>query len=252
MKKIMGSFLIALLLLTFGATSFAAEPKGWKFELMPYLWYVGVEGDVTVNGEEYDFDRSASDVFDAAEFAGSFLGVIQYNRFLFWHQFDYMSLSTDELDAKDQPARVDFDSDVMINETAVGYQIDGFYEGQTFDLMVGVRILNMENDLDVHGFGKRSKSYDLVDPMFVVRPCIPILPSMIKGLVFNPTLAIGGGGDSELVYELFPQIQYKFTDTIAMRLGYRTVGYKFEGDNNEDNELNVRFSGLTVGVGVLF
>jgi hypothetical protein len=30
------------------------------------------------------------------------------------------------------------------------------------------------------------------------------------------------------------------------------VGYKFVGDDNEDNELNVRLAGLTAGLGVKF
>jgi hypothetical protein len=65
-------------------------------------------------------------------------------------------------------------------------------------------------------------------------------------------VAIGGGGDSDLVYELEPQFQYQITPNVVARLGYRTVGYKFKGDHNSDNELNIRLSGLIAGVGVTF
>ena len=75
---------------------------------------------------------------------------------------------------------------------------------------------------------------------------------MINGVRFNPTLAIGGGGGSELVYELQPQLQYQITDHVAARLGYRRVGYKIKGDNNDANELNVALAGVIVGVGVTF
>ena len=51
------------------------------------------------------------------------------------------------------------------------------------------------------------------------------------------------------MYELFPQFQYQVTDHAAVRLGYRTVGYKFE---DGDNELNINLAGLIVGLGLTF
>jgi hypothetical protein len=76
-----------------------------------------------------------------------------------------------------------------------------------------------------------------------------VFPSKIDGLRFNPVLGIGAG-DSDLAYELFPQFQYRINESMAARLGYRTVGWKFEGDN--DNELNVNLAGLIVGLGWVY
>lgn len=250
MKKRIMSVIVAAAMLAAGSTAYA-EPKGWSFEIMPYAWFAGIEGDIKVNGQKIDFDKDAEDLFDAVEVGGSLLGVVQYNRFLFWGQVDYFELSTDELDVEDRPQRGSLDSDMLLAEGAVGYQLDGFAPGQTFDLLVGVRHLDVENDLEVFGVGKFSRDSDATDPILVVRPSIPIFPSKIKGLRFNPTLAIGGGGDSEVTWELFPQIQYHFTKNIAMRVGYRTVGYEFDGDGN-DNELDFRLAGLIVGIGGTF
>lgn len=251
MKKLV-TCLVAAVLVMAASAGYAAEPQGLKVELTPYVWFAGIEGDVTVNGQTADFDKSASDLFDALDVGGSLLGIVQYNRFLVWGQVDYFSLSTDELDVQDRPAGGSLDSKMTLGEVAVGYQVDGWMEGQTFDLLVGARFLHMDNELEVYGAGTRSKTNDLADPIFVVRPSILIFPSKIQGLRFNPTLAIGGGGDSDLVYEMQPQIQYDFNDRISARFGYRRVGYKFKGDNNEDNELNVALAGLILGVGVKF
>jgi hypothetical protein len=226
-------------------------PDGWKFEITPYLWAAGMEGDVTINGQKADFEKSFSDIVDAVEIGGSLLGVIQYDRFLLWGQADYFELDTDEMDIEDRPQGGRLECEQTLLELAAGYQIDGWMEGQTFDILVGVRSLSMDTDLTVEGHGTRSKEFDVVDPIFVVRPSIPMFPSKIDGLRFNPTLAIGGGGDADLVYELFPQIQYQVNENMAARLGYRTVGYKFKGDNN-DNELNFNLAGLIVGLGVTF
>jgi opacity protein-like surface antigen len=251
MKKLMiGMMAVALLMVASG--SYAADPKGLQVELTPYGWLAGLEGDITVNGQTAEFEKSASDLMEGLDVGGSLLAIVQYNRFLLWGQVDYFSLSTDELDVEDQPVGGSLDSKMTLGEVAVGYQIDGWAENQTFDFLLGVRTLNMEVDLEVYGEGIHSKTTELVDPILVIRPSFPLFPSKIKGLRFNPTLAIGGGGDSDLVYELQPQIQYDFNDNISARFGYRRVGYKFKGEENEDNELNISLAGLIVGLGIKF
>ena len=252
MKTKVMTAIAAGLVLASGLAAAAAEPQGWQFELTPYLWAAGLEGDVTINGQEAEFEKKFSDIVDAVDIGGSLLGVAQYNRFLLWGQVDYFSLSSDKMDVEDQPEQGRLDSKLLLGEVAVGYQIDGWSEGQTFDILVGARMLSTELDLELNDGRTASKDNDLVDPILVLRPSIPIFPSKIDGLRFNPTLAIGGGGDSDLVYELFPQIQYQITDHAAVRLGYRTVGYKFKGDENEDNELNINLAGLIIGLGVTF
>ncbi|MGE0085672.1 MAG: hypothetical protein AB7S75_14780 [Desulfococcaceae bacterium] len=247
MKKTGMTVMVVFAVLALCAASFAAE-----VEITPYIWFPGVDGDITINGQDADFDASAGDVFDTADVCGSLLGVVQFNRFLIWGQVDFFSWDTDELDMEDRPQGGSLEMEMLLGEVAAGFQVDGWMEGMTFDILGGVRFLSMENDLEVYGEGTYSKDYDLVDPILVIRPSIPLFPSTIRGLRFNPTFAVGGGGDSELVYEFFPQIQYQFTENFAARMGYRTIGYDFEGENNDDNELNIRMSGMIFGLGLMF
>lgn len=251
MKKTGICAVAGALLMVAAVAAMAAEPQGWKFEVTPYAWLAGLEGDVTVNGNKVDFDKSFTDLFDATEIGGSVRLGAEYNRFLVGALVDYFSLSTDELDVEDQPQRASLDTKMLLTEAAVGYRVDGWAEGQSFGLMVGVRNLHTENDLSVVGKGDFSKDNDVTDGMFYVLPSIPVLPSKIDGLRFNPVLGIGAG-DSDLAYEVFPQFQYQITDNVAARLGYRTVGWKFKGEKNDDNELNVRLAGLIAGVGLTF
>ncbi|MDD2600306.1 MAG: hypothetical protein PHO37_13950 [Kiritimatiellae bacterium] len=235
-----------------GTAALAEGPQGWKFEIAPYAWLSGIEGDAKVRGHRVDFDKSFSDIIDYVEMAGSLHTVIQYDRYLLWAQMDYFSMSTDKLDVNDQPRAGSLDSKMLFGQWALGYQLDGWMEGQTFDLLAGVRTLSVRNDLRLRGRVRRtfSKDNDLVDPVIVVRCGTPILPSKIKGLSFDPIFGIGAGGDSDLVYELFPQLQYQITELIDVRLGYRVVGYRFKG--RKDNELNVNLVGVIAGVGVTF
>lgn len=245
--------MVAMLVMMTASGGHAADPQGWKFELTPYAWLAGLSGDLTVQGHKVEFDKSFSDLVKGVEIAGGLLGVVQYNRFLVWGQTDYFALSTDQLDVDDQPKGGKLSTKLFLNELAAGYQFNGFYEGQTFDTLIGFRALRFETDLEVYRTGaSRHSTKDLIDPIFVFRPSFPLFPSKIKGLRFNPTLAIGGGGNADLVYELQPQIQYDINQNVSVRLGYRTVGYKFKGDNNSDNELNINLSGLIFGVGIKF
>lgn len=249
MKTMLMTVIVAGLVLAAGMAASAAEPEGWKFELTPYLWAAGLEGDLTINGHEAEFEKEFSDLFDMLDIGGSLFGVAQYNRFIFLGAVDYFSLSTDKLDVEDQPPGRTLDSKLLLGELAAGYQFDGFMEGMTISVLAGARLTSMELDLELADGETASKDNDLVDPILMLNPSIPIFPSKIDGLRFNPILAIGGGNDADLVYELFPQFQYQVTDHMAARLGYRTVGYKFE---DGDNELNINLAGLIIGAGFTF
>lgn len=245
------SAMAASLLLVVGTTAFAVETKGWQFEFTPYAWYAGLEGDVTINGQETEFEKEASDLFKAVEVGGSFRIGASYDRFVIGALVDYFSLSTDELDTEDQPQGGTLDSKLLLTEVLAGYRVDGWSEGQSFVFGIGVRNLHMENDLAITGEPTRSRENDVTDTMFYVLPSVPMFASRVDGLRFNPVLGIGAG-DSDLAYELFPQVQYNLTENLAMRFGYRTVGWKFKGENNEDNELNMSLSGVIVGLGLTF
>jgi len=41
-----------------GMTGWAAEPEGWKVEVTPYAWMLGIDGDVEFEGYKVDFDQS--------------------------------------------------------------------------------------------------------------------------------------------------------------------------------------------------
>lgn len=238
-------------LLTGGPASFGAENAGgWKFEITPYAWLAGLEGDATVNGTKTDFEKSARDLFDAVEVGPSLRLSAAHDRFVVLGLLDTFSRSTDELAVEGLPAGGALDTDVDLMELAAGYTVDGWAEGQTFTLAIGARKTTIEAGLTPAGGTTTRHKADLTDPMFYVLPSMLILPSRIDGLRFNPVMGVGSG-DSELVYELFPQIQYQLCDYAAARFGYRTVGYKFEGDG-DGNKLNINLAGLVIGLGLTF
>ena len=250
MSKAKMAVAASLALVASGFTAQAAEPQGWQFEITPLAWLAGMEGDGTVRGKDFEFEKGFSDLIDSVDMAGGLLGTAQYDRYLIWAQMDFISASTDNLDVEDQPKRAEVDSDLFLGEAAVGYQVDGWAKDQTIDLLLGVRVARIETGLSIDRGASLEDDSTLVDPMLVIRPSVPVLPSMIKGLSFNGTMAIGGGGDADLVYELQPQFQYDAGTNLSIRFGYRRVGYKFDGEG--DNKLDMQMAGLILGAGFKF
>lgn len=245
MKMKLGAMVMTALLAAAGSGN-AQTTEGWSFEVTPYAWLAGLEGDLTVRDQKVDFEKDASELLDAAEVGGSLRLGASHDRFVIGALVDYFSLSTDELDAEDQPQGATVDAKMLMTEVVAGYRVDGWVEGQSFVFALGARNLHLENDLTLDAGPAFSDERDITDGMFYLLPTIPLFPSSIKGLRFNPVLGIGAG-DSDLAYEMFPQVQYNITDNAALRFGYRRVGWRYEGDRG--NELNVDMAGLIVGLG---
>jgi hypothetical protein len=221
----------------------AAQAEGdWKFELVPYAWLAGIDGDISAGEREAEVDIGFDDLLDATEIGGSFLAVTQYKRFVLFTQFDYFQLDTDELD--DSPDIGHIENDSLFLSGAFGYQFNTFGEHSTIDVLGGVRYLDMENDLYLADGRRASGSSELIDGIFMLRPSFQLL----SWLRFNPTLSVGAG-DSDLTYELQPQFQIQFTDNIVARLGYRRLYYDVSG---ERADFDGSFHGLIAGLGVTF
>lgn len=251
MKTMRMSAVAASLLLVAGTASFGAatpaESTGWQFELTPYAWLAGVDGTATIKGQKHDFSQKFSDLVKNVDFGGSLLGRAQYDRWVTYGQFDYFRISQDDTGPNGVSGTITSDS--AFYTVAGGYQFDGPFEGSKIDVLGGVKIAHQKTEAEISGGPSASDTRDLVDGVLMLRPSIPLFPSKIDGLRFNPTVSIGAG-DSDLVYDLMPNFQYDFTDSISGRIGYRRMHYKVTGDN--DNELDISFSGMILGVGITF
>ena len=222
-----------------------AADKGWSLELTPYIWMVGIDGDVEVRGNKVEVDVGFDDLIDKVDVGGSFLAVAQKGRWVNWLQLDYFELSDDETVSSLGGANVEVESDTLFLTAATGIQVAGWKQGQAFDILGGVRYARMDNTLTVSGIGSADRTDDIVDAVLVLRPSLPLS----KRWRFNPTLSIGAG-DSDLTYELQPQFQFAFNDTWAGRIGYRRLYYDVEGSRG--NSFDGSFHGLILGLGGTF
>jgi hypothetical protein len=222
---------------------FVTANDTWSVEITPYAWLPGIKGDVTVRNFNAAVDQSFSDIFKSVKFAADALSIARYNNWLIYTQIDYFSLSTTQLDHP--PSRGSFDTKDTFYLVGAGYRINGWASGQTFDFLLGVQGLHMDNKLSFYQLGSVSNTRNIVDAVFMVRPSF----QLSQHWLFNPTMSIGGG-DSKLTYQLQPQFQYQFNSTWEMRMGYRRLSYDVNG--HRGNNIDVRMSGPLIGFGATF
>lgn len=249
----------------------ASEQDGWQFELTPYLWAFGVDGEATVNEYSANFSKDFSDIVENIDGGGSILFVPSYNRFVALLQYDFASIDAD-VDSLNNRIQQDFpsaklaaDFETTIGTAAVGYRFDTFGEHSWVDVMVGVRQMELESDLVVayddpgppvtRQRERFNTEPDVTDTLIMLRPSIRIS----ERWRFNPTMSYAVDGDSEDHYELSPQFQFQFSDYFALRLGYRSLTYDIEEgriaadpDDSNYRRFDGDISGAMIGIGWTF
>ena len=217
----------------------AAESDTWKFELTPYFWGAGIDADVEVANRPAEIDASFSDIADNLDMTAAVLATAQYNAWVTWLQVDYLDLSSDL-------SRVsgNLESKLTMATLGFGYQFQGWKKGQTFDVLLGVRNLKLDNELTLDTLGGFSGDRDVTDAVIILRPSL----QLSERWRFNPTLSYGSG-DSESTYELQPQFQFQAWENAALRLGYRKLGYDIE--SSRGNTFDGAFEGPFIGIGIM-
>jgi outer membrane protein OmpA-like peptidoglycan-associated protein len=250
--------LLASTALPFGA--FASEQEGWQFEISPYLWAFGVDGEVSSGPDEFNFNRDFDEIADNLDKGYSGLFVGSYNRFVFMAQYD---TAESDLDGERinravgtlQPgANLDGDFEAEIVTGAIGWRFDTFGERSWIDVMLGMREIHLDSDLTISGVAgtppaatvvRRVGDTEANDTLVMLRPSL----QLSERWRFNPTMSFAVDGDSDEHYELSPQFQYQFSDYFAARIGYRSLNYKMEdGPREFDGDI----SGLMLGLGWTF
>jgi hypothetical protein len=218
----------------------------WRSEVTLFFWGAGLRGDVTVGNQKASFDQSFSDLAESLKYGGGVHGLLQYERWVARVQVDFFGLSADV----DKPASGGtLDTDCANIGVGAGYRFDTFFEGWTLEVLGGFRVLLLDNDLQLDGIGRFHRRLDLWDPILGIRPSIP-LTFITPKLRLNPAFSVGGGGDSEFIFELQPMLQFALSDRFVLRFGYRVVHYEFEGKKGA--ELDVDMRGFLLGVGIAF
>jgi hypothetical protein len=218
-----------------------AASEDWKTEITPYIWAMGMEGDVTVGTTTVSSDVSFSDLADYVQSAMALLGVVQYKQFLIWAQVDANTISTDAQDSG--PTRGELDAELSFLTAAAGYQFN-LPAKVTLDAMVGGRYARLDTEFETPTI-LAQQTRDQLDPLVLARARMPLMNDRLV-LVLMGSI---GTGQSDLTAEIQPQVQFQITENVAALAGYRRVYYDIKNDNSE---FSMAFHGFLLGLGVTF
>ena len=220
----------------------AADESAWQFDVTPYLWAAGIDGDVTVDRREVEVDTSFGDIADNLDGGGSVLLEASKGRWVNWMQIDHIATDTGSVTVG--PARADLESRTTMFDVGTGRRFDGFGERSSVDVLVGVRRFRIDDTLDLRGAGHVHNHLDVHDAIAILRPRY----ALSARWSFSPTLSVGGG-DSELVWEMSPQFEYRAGERYEVRIGYRNLDYEVDEGRNG---IDISFRGPLLGIGLKF
>lgn len=235
----------AAVILAASIAAFLSAPlkasEGLDVTLTPYLWAAGIDGKIDFGAQSAQFDASFSDLL--THLNGGFETILEVNkgRWVNWAQLDYLALENNRSSVGAINSRIE--SNVTMLGIGTGYRFDTS-ERSTLDVLLGMRYLGLDNQLRISGVGSRKSHDNTTDALLTLRPHLRVRDKW----TLSPTISIGTG-DSDLVWELSPQVEYTISDRFDVRFGYRQLHYKFKDGSNQ---LDFAMKGFMVGAGISF
>jgi hypothetical protein len=241
MKKIILSFLLlfGLVITQTGvlAAEEAAQNEGWQFGVDIYMWGASIGGD-SASGTEVDIDFE--DLFKNLNLA--FMGTAGARKGKWSFMLDAIYLDVQDDDTVAPGVKADVELFNWIVTPTIGYNLFET-EKVRLDVLGGARYLWLKSRLDLTGYPKISESGHVWDGIAGVKGQVNLTDKW-----YIPFYGDIGTGDSELTWQAFAGIAYKFKK-VHVTLAYRYLYWEFD-DNDVFDDLNL--SGPYAGVRFLF
>ena len=200
-----------------------APPSPWSFQLVPYLWLVGIGGDISGPRESVSVNAGIGDVLSHLDGGLMLVGEAHYRQWFLFGDFDYARLSADG----SWGPIVGTPSATL---TQYMFTVNGSYRFVDMpsikaDAMIGTRIFSFDTSLGTSGGLvlpplSDSASITWADPILAGRVILPFDDG--KAPWFATLYGdVGGGPNSDLTWQFFGGLGYNFNKTIASFLGYR-------------------------------
>jgi hypothetical protein len=221
--------------------------KNWHFEITPYLWFAGVNGDMTLGPHEINFNVPFKDIFNNLKFGVMATEEIRKGRIVFLSDQVYMKVGAQKVKAV-----AGFPRELTINATNNTFYWDNEigYRGVAtdrfnLDALAGIQYWYVDTSLSANppltDNGGLSKSVSFVNPVLGMRAQVKIykgLGGFVKG-------DIGGYGvGSDLTGQALAGIGFPLKK-IGLDFGYRRL---YLNQTHERLSQQITMQGLFMGV----
>lgn len=221
-----------------------AENHDWQFEVTPYVWAAGLEGDISTGGgmpigspveNEYSFFA-----LENLDLAGFLSFEARKGRWRLLADSLYIAYSDD---FGSGPIRTDLEVEGVILEGALGYRLPQY---EQIELIGGGRFFSIRNKIELTPGPAGSGKVDWADPFIGARISYELDSKWYASLRGD----IGGFGvSSDPMYNAAVTLGYRVNENINIKLGYR---YLFADFEKKLFNYDVAVSGFGLGLGIRF
>jgi len=223
--------------------------EDWEFAVFGYLWASGVSGTVETDNRSVDFDTSFSDIVENLDFAAMASFEARKGDWGIITDFMYTNISG----SKGTPGPLFSKAEVGLRTIiGTGYIAYRAYANDTvsIDALAAFRVWSMRTKLELTtGIlpGQNSSVSDTwVDPVIGAR----VIVNLDENWFVSGIGDVGGFGvGSELAWQLYGSVNYRFNDQWSAHAGYRYLWFKREFDNLT---LDAAYYGPMLGVAYRF
>ena len=223
------------------AEGYVEGEGGWKFGLAPYLWAVGIDGTVVVNGVPSEVDVGFDELFDQVDFAAELhFEAIKDNKWGVLIDPTYVKASIDS-QVGPLPAKVELK--YVLTDFAFTRQV-----AKNWQVLAGARYTTMENTIQITGLPAVTADKSWTDLIVGGR----FITKLSEIWVFTARADIGGfgiGSSSEFTWNTSALFFRNWRNT-SLIVGYRVLDVDFEdGAGPTLFKFDVRQDGPILGVG---
>ena len=238
----------------------------WTFTVAPYLWAVGMNGDVGVAGIKTSVNDSFIDIMQDSDSVMAFMGDFSASKgpWSFFVSPTWAKLGSD--DESFGPIKADVTETITIIGFGMKYRLAEWsladmpggspaWANQkfTFDLLAGGRYTHLKIELDFKRIGSRDKSKDWVDPFVGAVTQI----GLTDKLSFRVRGDVGGFGvGSDVTLNGVGLLGYKvrpFGLDGTLAAGYRALYQDYtDGSGRNKFTWNMTLHGPVLGLAVKF
>jgi hypothetical protein len=256
------AFLFAVLAPPVAAEGPLDEGKGWEFHVAPYMWFLSLDGDVTVKGRQGDVDIGFSDIWDEFNIGGMVQFEGRKGRFGFWGNTIYANLGKEKstgdvgVDPTVETLWVGFGGSYRLGTWGLSNDPGKKFPTVTAETYLGLRYtyLNIELDFSNVPIPDVESDQDWVEPLLGCRT----LWDLSERWTLTLAGAIGGiAFGSDFAWDAFGLVGYRFglfgNNDVRIIGGYRALYQNYDDcDRNDKFEWDVTLYGPLLGLVIPF
>ena len=259
MRKILAAIMLVLVLGLVCPMAYAEGPKPnpvdgdeWRFSITPYLWAIGMNGDMTVKGVESDVDVGFDDILSNLDIALEAHFEVWKGKWGGFFDGTYVKLktdagTTDNIDITSTIGLVDFGGFYRVGTWPVGTP-ENKGRSLSFDALVGGRYMDLKVKMDpkhLSSFDQKKSWTDLIVGGRMIFDFTEKWSFILRGDIGG----FGISGSSDFTANGIGLVGWTFHPSWTLMGGYRALYQDYEtGSGSNEFKYDVTTHGPILGL----